>query len=642
MKIRSAFGRLRPSKKTFGKIGLFLVFGLFIWNFQISTEINFIDNENVASINIRSSVAEANFKDFVRDSWNWTVYAVTNPLGYAKHTAGAVVNETVKPVLWAFNWLLYGVLWLLSTLLLVSGALLDMVLKEELFREVIDDNLYTLWIFVRDFINLFFMLALLFAAFATIFQVEKYHLKKMIVLLVVMALLVNFSYAITLFVIDFSNSAMYYFVDSMHRVAGHQNSEFVSSSAILNGITGFTDIQKAVPEGSTDSTQEILLLIVFTFILFITLLAIAINLLIRLVAFLILLVFSPVGFALAFFPATKKISNDWWSSLFKYAFMGPIMAFFLLMAIVILDSRPISPSDIIGDSEKTKLGGILNLIFAVSFLWMGLVSSLKFGGMASGSAMSFAKATGNKIRGYTQKGAWGLTKMGGRGIDMATRHNISGTAGAIKMGWNKLGENYKEASKRRATQTAADFGLRGANEQLVRDLRKKWKEEGISNEDLNRLGERGTTAERMAVALERVENDRFDDNPDDAMRQYRNAVTAIGNHQVYGPQFLREARKKNIDLVMRHRVENNTDPSVTETQIIREELERLSPEQWADQNIPRMVNNNTPNNRIIVSEGRAVIGNYSPRGQENVTRNMRGAKRVAGSNAANAGAGLWA
>ena len=168
-------------------------------------------------------------------------------------------------------------------------------------------------------------------------------------------------------------------------------------------------------------------------------------------------------------------------------------------------------------------------------------------------------------------------------------------------------------------------------------------DEGISNEELNRLQTEGTMAEQMAVALFRAKNNRFDDDPVVALRQYTASMNAVRDHQVYRTQFLANARKTNMDLVINESINNaGTNDQNEIRQIIRGELQRLDPDQWKDQNIVRMVHNRTPNRGIIIAEGANVISGYSQQGQDNVTKNMRGLKLEAGSQSRNNNVGFWA
>lgn len=618
-KIKNMFSK--TSKKTFGKLGLFLIFWISILG-TFSLSVNMVsgaDNEGYTEA-------------FMESSLNIDQGNVYNLRAEKPATAdGKIDTPEVTSNNILIDWVLEAILMVLKTLLGYAGSFLDVLLKQSFFDKFIGEansNIYKGWAIVRDILNMFFMLLLLFSAFATVFQVEKYHLRKVIIMLIVMALLVNFSYPITLFVIDFSNSAMYFLIESTV-----PSSE--SLTANIAGFSHFGDVLEKTNDASKPTTVQLFLNIIFHFILFVTFISIALNLLIRFLAFAILIILSPAGFTFAFFPDTKNIASDWWSALFKYAFMGPIMVFFLYLSVLLFSDSKLS-------SDASVIGSTMAFSIPIAFLWMGLIASQKFGGSGAGVAMGMAKKVGNNIKNYGQKAAWGAAGIVGKGIDAGTGHRISGGVGGLKSKWNSFGENYKSASERRKTEAADFLGVDGANEKLVRENMKRMKDEGVSNAELTRL-QGGTRAERMATALFRAENNRFDNDPATAQTQYNAAMNAVRGHQVYENQFLGGARKTNMDLVINERITTAgaTTPAAIQP-IIREELNRLDPDQWKDQNIQRMVANTTPNRGYIITEGANVISGYSQQGQDNVTRNMRGAKLNAGSQGRNNMVGFWA
>jgi len=170
------------------------------------------------------------------------------------------------------------------------------------------------WIMVRDTLNMFFILVLLFSAFCTIFQVDKWNLKKVWLNILINALLVNFSWTIARIIIDISNVAMYYFMNHMFTPTNGA----VSGSTIFASIGTFAQLSGVLhPSSFADlaATRQIIM-IIFTFIFAITLLVAAILFVIRLIALVLLVMFSPIGFVGYIFPSTASYADDWWKKLF--------------------------------------------------------------------------------------------------------------------------------------------------------------------------------------------------------------------------------------------------------------------------------------------------------------------------------------
>ncbi|MGW8185455.1 MAG: hypothetical protein ACWGHO_05090 [Candidatus Moraniibacteriota bacterium] len=387
------------------------------------------------------------------DAINMAIGGVENTVTYSAATG---------PLLSVFSWLLYSINWVISFLVGAAALLLEAALKPDLFNALVrGEGLYSMWAVVRDVLNLFFMLILLFSAFATIFQVEKYHLKKMIIMLVVMALLVNFSFAISRFVVDFSNSAMYFFVDEFFAdgvATAAAGGEVTSKTTIIAELLGIAKLYQEIGTGK-DEVVSLILLIIINFISFITIFSYAISLTVRMIALSILIAISPVGFVFAFFPATKGYADEWWGKLFKYAVSGPILVFFLMLAIVSLTRLETSSLGAVAGAtlpdDPSLVALVSYIVLPVTFLWAGLIASQKMGGAASGMAMGMMKKTGNNIKGYGQKMAW-------------AGFASTGIPGAVKSRYSDIKGGFDKSRENREAKIAAALGSNSAMNDLER------------------------------------------------------------------------------------------------------------------------------------------------------------------------------
>ncbi|MFC1645288.1 type IV secretion system protein [Patescibacteria group bacterium] len=403
-------------KKTFFKIGLFCVFSFLI----LSASVDVVDTTNTICVSENGSQyysgvesekaiqislmqgAEASFMGGVED------FLINVPVKFWTEGEGSgwisgAASAAAKPFVWTINFILNTTVNVLGVGLRVAGAFIDLSINSDTIQEVMIDNpgVYLGWSFLRDVLNLFFMFILLFSAFATIFQVEKYHLKKIIILLVVMALLTNFSFPITLFVIDFSNSAMFF-------LAGNMFGDGVSPSASLNGLLSTGPFLKNVMDSANGFEQIEIFLYQIMFlsgVLFISFIY-GIMFFVRLVVLMFLLILSPVGFVFAIFPGTKSLADSWWSNLFKYATMGPIMLFSLLMAFVVFAG---SMKGVSGDQVEGFFNNVVIGVSSMIFLGVGFVFSQKIGGVASTVGSKVTSFTANGLK----KGAMGAARLTG-------------------------------------------------------------------------------------------------------------------------------------------------------------------------------------------------------------------------------------
>lgn len=429
---------------------------------------------------------------------------------------------------------------------LVKGAvfLFEIAVNPDFFDKLFRDNgqaIFEMWKFIRDFLNIFFILILLFSAFATVFQVSKYHIKNIILWVVLMALLVNFSWPVTRVIIDLSNVTMYFMIDEM-LADPNKTTAKIGALSNLSYIMVPEDYTKVA--GTKDITY-LFLAIVVVFIFGMTLLAYAGVLLIRVIVLVILLVFSPVGFVAAAFPSTSGYSKQWWDKLFKYAFNGPILIFMLIVAIKMMEA--IGKSGI-GENElkdlitqeglKNNLNDMAQTIafFAIPImiLWTALVTAGKAGDAGSAWVSNKVQGWSNNVHKWAPKYAGKMGHYTGRGVDMA----VSGMSGgkyrpyAASRGYLKgLKEQAKykvitqpeEAYKAKVEEAEAlaktkplgskrlgeKFGDKSAMQNLenkrVAEAKKKFKDDNTDFDSLVKIAsDKSTKGARLRAAVEAI------------------------------------------------------------------------------------------------------------------------------------------
>jgi len=298
------------------------------------------------------------------------------------HAAGdGVLDKVTSPFGWAVGKMLEAVQvamgFLFSIAATIFGAIIDPNNVSGSRGILNNPAIKNIWIMVRDVLNMTFILILLFSAFCTIFQVEKWSLKKVWLNILINALLVNFSFTIARFIIDVSNVAMYYFVNNMFSMTGT-----VTGSGIMSNYASTTNLG-AILAPNDFASQPLayeLMIIVFTFILGMSLLIIAVLFVIRLIALALLIMFSPIGFVGYIFPGTAEYADKWWKNLFNYAFFAPIMIFMMAIAFQVAKSIGEQNSNSFKASAMANSSGndanfIAQAAFfaiPVALLWFGL------------------------------------------------------------------------------------------------------------------------------------------------------------------------------------------------------------------------------------------------------------------------------
>src|SRR4030043_186386 len=90
------------------------------------------------------------------------------------------------------------------------------------------------WGMSRDFANLLFILFMVVVAFATILRLERYGAKQLLPTIIIIALLINFSFVICAVIIDFSNLTATIFINNAGRDAGTGNIQGIAAKLIDN------------------------------------------------------------------------------------------------------------------------------------------------------------------------------------------------------------------------------------------------------------------------------------------------------------------------------------------------------------------------------------------------------------------------
>lgn len=331
-----------------------------------------------------------------------------NPFDWVASAAASAVNVATSAALLPFNLLLFGIYTMVAAGTFFAGVLMDWAINPTNFLIVADNAaVYEVWKFVRDLMNLVFIMGLLFAAFATIFQISGYKLKDILIKIVVIALLVNFSFPISRAIIDVAN-VLFYGILSLGGLPTGAGSSGQSFSASFSHTVGLAKL--VAPNIGVDTalwnghilTAKILLSIIFLFMYTMTLLIIASLFIIRIVVLTILIILSPAGFVAALIPGMAGISKRWWGALLRESFFAPGMALGLVLATRIMaefnNSKALEAS-----MEAAKGGGNsyefstiivsgATMFIPIVIMWVVMNSSKSFG--ATGSAYVMERASG--------------------------------------------------------------------------------------------------------------------------------------------------------------------------------------------------------------------------------------------------------
>lgn len=326
--------------------------------------------------------------------------------------------------------------------------------------------------------NLGFVLAIIIIAIATILKRETYGIKKTLWMLVVAAILVNFSLIIGGVIINFANTLTNTFLpdQSPYTFATDLAGAFSPQRALLNiNVSGGNSISgsvagTSVAAGAGSSLASILTPLVsvscavgFLIVIVITLTTFLFMLLIRYVYLSILLVLMPFAWLMWLFPKTSHLWNNWWEKFLKWTFFSPIVVFFLYLAIATAQAMNSQSANdplafIKGSTYQASASGIvgglstffgsfvgsfattiLQGVIVIGLAIGGMIAAEKFSIMGSKAAMGAMTSMGNAAKGYAGKqtkkgGRWAYQRAGGARLNAGLQRSRIPFASALGRG----------------------------------------------------------------------------------------------------------------------------------------------------------------------------------------------------------------
>jgi hypothetical protein len=330
------------------------------------------------------------------------------------HVASATIVDTLGEGLAG---IILRVVSLLGKLLVV---IIDLFINVAQYNNFIDSVPVSVgWSIVRDACNMFFIVALLVIAFGTILKIERYRYNRLLVHLIIMAVLINFSKVIAGFFIDFGQVVMMTFVNAFRDAAAGNFTQAFRMREIL-------ELRDNVPEISgADYLGAAVLALAMVLIALVVMIALLVVILVRIIMLWILVVLSPLAYLLSALPgAWQQQSSKWWSNFGKWVSIGPVLAFFVWLSLTVIGD-PSGTKDFITTtkdqvsasgqlvetveddqlsaaiSKASSTDNMLGFTLGISMLIMALLTAQQMGGVAG----SFA---GKALSGI-QKGATTVT-----------------------------------------------------------------------------------------------------------------------------------------------------------------------------------------------------------------------------------------
>lgn len=289
------------------------------------------------------------------------------------------------------------------------------------------------WRVARDLSNMFFIIILLVIAFATIVGYEEYNLRRLLPRLLIMAVVINFSKTITGLVIDVGQVIMLTFVNGFKDAAGGNFLKAFQVDKLLR-------MSQRGDVSTGGLVVGMMLAFVMVSIAAAVVLIMLITLIFRFVYLWILVILSPIAFLASTIPPGRPVYDKWWGELKKYVIYGPIVAFFLWLAlltaqlsqgniaqgekIATLSSSSAAQQEI-SSAQTTGAGGsipteaansdvFISMIVFTALLFGGLKVATEMGGVVSQKVGGFT--TNKLLKGTLRAGFGAVPRMMGAGL----------------------------------------------------------------------------------------------------------------------------------------------------------------------------------------------------------------------------------
>ena len=373
--------------------------------------------------------------------------------------AGCVVGTAVNP---------FAGLLCLSTIFF-GGVLYTVATIFDFFVQTFDnffpDIISYMWLIIKNFVNLFFILILLVIAFATIFDIKKYAWQSLLTRLIVVALLVNFSLLICQTVLSVANFLTHVFIS---QIQGNISELILNglglSGALVNGGSIFSNlvdfakstIETALGLNIASNLTYVLFLIIatFDFVLMTAMVFIRVPIIWGLI------ILSPLAFLAAILPGTKSSWENWKKHFISWAFFLPAYSIVLMFTVGLINAK-----DQLTNSLTIKNSSVSGFIFDMFklpelFLYFVVLLMLVYGLKAAKSMGNFTATGVNTLMGKVDSGIKRIPIPGTKGQSYASlKKGAQGTWATVKEQGlpGKMGKFYGgEKSFRTATSAAQD------------------------------------------------------------------------------------------------------------------------------------------------------------------------------------------
>jgi len=468
-----------------------------------------------------------------------------------------------------------------------SNAILGWVTTPGFIRVKVVDNPLVLegWQVTRDFVNLFFILVVIWIGISIALRIGEGQAKKALPRLVIVALLINFTPVICGVIIDASNIVMNFFLSA--GTSGYSN--LLNISSLSGGVllSSFEGLRGNWFDGSAWSAAffQLLFVLAFNFIAGLVMLLMAVLFIVRHVALWVLVILSPLAFFAWIFPGggkdkiggIRRIWYTWWRQFIQWCFVGISAAFFLFLSQVTVTNidkiANLNANPVVGPGGRVFLSSLFTQLIIYSIplvlLLIGFFATIQSAPMGADVILKAAKKQAIKLPQRLKKAAgWGARKVGEKyekltPVERArerererAKQRLEWKA-QVKTPWiTAKGERWKRATETifMPTWRARKIAVKGT-EQEIKDFNKlleKYKKFETTEARLGALTRKGlSSTERAAIIRAMFEKGEMKKVPEnlkkEVFEQLPNLPSEIRKKLIKAMPDIAEAKRKEME-----------------------------------------------------------------------------------------------
>lgn len=300
----------------------------------------------------------------------------------------------------------------------VAGYLFNEIVYITVFQfgNIIGNNpgILAAWGVLRDIGNIILLFGFIFMGISTILSLpnNEFTAKRALPLLIIFAILMNFSLFAAEAIIDTSNAIGTTFYKQANVAQCPPEMDYKKCATEL-GIAGsifrtsgissiFSFSETALPKNDTAALVQVLFLSLFAMVAAFVFFAAVFLFITRAVVLAFLMAVSPIGFAGMAVPPLHEFASKWWKGILSQAFFAPVYILMVLISIKLMEgvSASLNPggdgvvtlASAISASGTSNVAMVIIYMLVIGFMLASTIVAKQMGAAGADRATKFAGA----------------------------------------------------------------------------------------------------------------------------------------------------------------------------------------------------------------------------------------------------------